>query len=464
MDAVNVAKEKITEFGRKWWALTTADRHPKADPKNLKTVADLPIYAEDEKKPEYKFVEEDPLPLQTEFASIRYAFRDQYDLLTARFQTVEKATRCVKRTICKTDEYLRNEWTVLPKAAAITVGGLAGFVLGLKHGAIRRTLYTATGLTTMAAFCYPNETVDFVRTGIAHSEQAWEQFQDYEDCRWTKFEEVVTGDHFSLRIEPVIRSNEYIRNVVMERPNTQFAAKAQMRLEICRFRTHRQHCNRELMPEEDKRLYDLLLLRLSRASLLTRNVTITAPPMVPTAAARFEAQPSAFVDSDINRIDSTKNDLKRLHRDNPIVKVDTDNNTVDQGGERCRRRSKRTLGETEACHGVFKSCCEAKVGEKCRDICSLKADKTTINEILKKRNCPLLSLISVLRCFNDVYDTSSVATCCRAADKRIPSQCHDACSPNFKLSYKHLHCVEHVVDVYHCYRTLFSETPFHVNK
>ncbi|KHJ79920.1 hypothetical protein OESDEN_20417 [Oesophagostomum dentatum] len=29
----------------------------------------------------------------------------------------------------------------------------------------------------MAAFCYPHETVDFVRTGIAHSEMAYERFQ-----------------------------------------------------------------------------------------------------------------------------------------------------------------------------------------------------------------------------------------------------------------------------------------------
>ncbi|KAK0405136.1 hypothetical protein QR680_017815 [Steinernema hermaphroditum] len=178
MDALTAAKETVTEFGKKWWALTTTDRRPKSDPKNLKTVADLPIYAEDEKKAEYKFVEEEPLPLQTEFASIRYAFRDQYDIICARFQTFEKATKCAKNTICKTEQYLRSEWTVLPKAAAITVGGMAGFVLGLKHGAFRRTLYTATGLTTMAAFCYPNETVDFARTGVAHSQQAWLEFQD----------------------------------------------------------------------------------------------------------------------------------------------------------------------------------------------------------------------------------------------------------------------------------------------
>ncbi|KAJ1363612.1 MICOS complex subunit MIC27 [Parelaphostrongylus tenuis] len=80
--------------------------------------------------------------------------------------------------LLKTKTYLETEWTVLPKAAAITVGGMAGFVLGLKRGYIGRTLYTGLGLATMGAFCYPYETVDLVREGIGYSQRAWEQFQN----------------------------------------------------------------------------------------------------------------------------------------------------------------------------------------------------------------------------------------------------------------------------------------------
>lgn len=72
---------------------------------------------------------------------------------------------------------MESEWTVLPKAAAITVGGMAGFVFGLKRSAPRRFFYAGVGLATMAAFCYPYETVDFVRTGVAHSQQSWENFK-----------------------------------------------------------------------------------------------------------------------------------------------------------------------------------------------------------------------------------------------------------------------------------------------
>jgi hypothetical protein len=66
---------------------------------------------------------------------------------------------------------------VLPKAAAITVGGLAGFALGMRRYGPRRFLYALGGLTMMTAFCYPAETIRLVRTGVAHSQMAWANFK-----------------------------------------------------------------------------------------------------------------------------------------------------------------------------------------------------------------------------------------------------------------------------------------------
>jgi hypothetical protein len=65
----------------------------------------------------------------------------------------------------------------LPKAAAITIGGLAGFVLGLRRYGIRKFIYAGTGLVTMAAFCYPNEAIEFSKVGYAHAIRTWEDFQ-----------------------------------------------------------------------------------------------------------------------------------------------------------------------------------------------------------------------------------------------------------------------------------------------
>lgn len=38
--------------------------------------------------------------------------------------------------LTEVNRYVNEEWTVIPKAAAITVGGMAGFVLGLKRSAL----------------------------------------------------------------------------------------------------------------------------------------------------------------------------------------------------------------------------------------------------------------------------------------------------------------------------------------
>ncbi|PIO59976.1 hypothetical protein TELCIR_18544, partial [Teladorsagia circumcincta] len=135
------------------------------------------LYEDDGQQKQYVFVEEDPLPLQREFATVRKAFETEYDRIAEQFQFVDKTVKKSKDALIKTKTYVDEEWTVLPKAAAITVGGMAGFVLGLRRGIIGRSFTTAVGLATMAAFCYPYETVDVVRTGIAHSESAWEQFR-----------------------------------------------------------------------------------------------------------------------------------------------------------------------------------------------------------------------------------------------------------------------------------------------
>ncbi|XGW03516.1 hypothetical protein V3C99_015026 [Haemonchus contortus] len=173
--------KKAGNVVKQWWVLTTKDKRPPPNPERLIAVKDLPLYEDDERnvarQQQYVFVEDDPLPLQREFATVRKSFEREYQRIAEQFQFVDKTVQKSKSALIKTKTYVDEEWTVLPKAAAITVGGMAGFVLGLKRGVIGRSFTTAIGLATMAAFCYPYETVDVVRTGIAHSETAWERFK-----------------------------------------------------------------------------------------------------------------------------------------------------------------------------------------------------------------------------------------------------------------------------------------------
>jgi len=45
----------------------------------------------------------------------------------------------------------------IPKAAAITAGGLTGLIIASRKGFIRKILYTGFGLTAAAAACYPQQ-------------------------------------------------------------------------------------------------------------------------------------------------------------------------------------------------------------------------------------------------------------------------------------------------------------------
>ncbi|CCD61877.1 MICOS complex subunit MIC27 [Caenorhabditis elegans] len=178
VETISNAGEQVTNvFGQFWQLVTSKNTTNNGDSKPIK-IEQLPIYAEDNAPLKQKFLPEEPLPLQREFATIRIACEQEYDRVAERFKVVDCAMTQTKKAATKCNAYLTEEWTALPKAAAITVGGMAGFVLGLKRGPVGRLLTTTIGLATMAAFCYPIEAVDVAKTGRAHAEQTWYSFQE----------------------------------------------------------------------------------------------------------------------------------------------------------------------------------------------------------------------------------------------------------------------------------------------
>lgn len=52
---------------------------------------------------------------------------------------------------------ISEEGSAIPKAAAITAGGLTGLLIASRRGFIRKILYTSLGLTAAAAVCYPDQ-------------------------------------------------------------------------------------------------------------------------------------------------------------------------------------------------------------------------------------------------------------------------------------------------------------------
>lgn len=96
-----------------------------------------------------------------------------------RLGMVNESLEPVKEVATATEDYIRKEKDLFPKAAAITLGGMAGFVIGMRggRGRMRKYIYAIGGLLTMSAFCYPHDTIHVVRTGIAHTQRTWEDFQ-----------------------------------------------------------------------------------------------------------------------------------------------------------------------------------------------------------------------------------------------------------------------------------------------
>ncbi|XP_065162802.1 MICOS complex subunit MIC27 isoform X2 [Atheta coriaria] len=58
-------------------------------------------------------------------------------------------------------DYLGDEENQAPKAPAIAIGGLTGFIFGLRGGFFKKVIYTSVGALGMAAVCYPKEAREY---------------------------------------------------------------------------------------------------------------------------------------------------------------------------------------------------------------------------------------------------------------------------------------------------------------
>ncbi|XP_075980429.1 uncharacterized protein LOC142979416 isoform X2 [Anticarsia gemmatalis] len=74
----------------------------------------------------------------------------------------------------KTDwivKYLREEENKEVRYGAVAMGGLTGFIFGLRGGIIRRVIYAGTGTTLMGLVCFPEETKETLKNNSALAKQ-----------------------------------------------------------------------------------------------------------------------------------------------------------------------------------------------------------------------------------------------------------------------------------------------------
>ncbi|KAI1729647.1 apolipoprotein O domain-containing protein [Ditylenchus destructor] len=144
----------------------------------LVPIKELPIYGTNLPATNHKFVESDPLPLQQSISCARHYVTNKYAAFAEKFSTVDKTLRTTTKVAVETGEQIKNDYRVLPKAAAITVAGMGAFVLTHRRFGIKKYLAATGAMIATAAFCYPYETIDIVKIGIAHGQRSWEDFKE----------------------------------------------------------------------------------------------------------------------------------------------------------------------------------------------------------------------------------------------------------------------------------------------
>ncbi|XP_044266640.1 uncharacterized protein LOC123012652 isoform X1 [Tribolium madens] len=140
-----------------------------AQKRNLCRPSDLPIYVPDP-PPVPKDAEPTvPSYLENGFATVREQVTNVYKEVKAYQRVGMDYLEQSKDNAEWLLKYLRQEDNTTPKAGAIAIGGLTGFIFGLRGRFFKRTLYTATGALGMAAVCYPKEASEYSQIAIAEA-------------------------------------------------------------------------------------------------------------------------------------------------------------------------------------------------------------------------------------------------------------------------------------------------------
>ncbi|KAF5275667.1 hypothetical protein FQA39_LY06779 [Lamprigera yunnana] len=131
--------------------------------------SELPIYVT-EKEPQTtpEICSEEPGSFELGVGSVRrtvFKFLDQFSVLTSKTQDIAEAGLVQGQALLN---FLQQPEDSTPKYGAIVVGGLSGFIFGLRGGIIKKVIYTSTGALGMAALCYPTEATKYSKIGYAY--------------------------------------------------------------------------------------------------------------------------------------------------------------------------------------------------------------------------------------------------------------------------------------------------------
>ncbi|BES97586.1 Apolipoprotein O [Nesidiocoris tenuis] len=142
------------------------------DTKKLVRARDLPLYA-DPPKPlaNTNTLESEEGVLLT---TIRCARQELQAIVVQAKAIRSEVSHMIDQTTKETEdavEYLRQEENLLPRLGAIGLGGLAGYLLAIRRGIIRKMLYTSFGSGIVASVAYPNQALEYTEEVVAEAKK-----------------------------------------------------------------------------------------------------------------------------------------------------------------------------------------------------------------------------------------------------------------------------------------------------
>uniref|UniRef100_A0AC35TWF1 DB domain-containing protein n=1 Tax=Rhabditophanes sp. KR3021 TaxID=114890 RepID=A0AC35TWF1_9BILA len=369
------------------------------------------------------------------------------------------------------------------------------------------------------------------------------------NCKWSKWQ-LTTNEFPSARLDPVMDDHQYMRNMEMSNIKEN-PGQIAIRFEICRFAEYINKCNLEELNEEDKKIYTLLKLRLTKFKLAadnkTQEVTSTLATLtekdlkgmdlrVKDAKPVIKAMSHRLISADINMDEGdgnfvpvfdtgitpdTKNTFKSMiakelkpigtfgkftkyQEPPPSLQISPFPMTNHNFPLRPEARLEKLRQVSAFKYGLSKNnlikvamqqvepstvtletpmpftasytklqtpapankldelreCCHNSA-PRCTHICQSNFSQQIITSSLGSGSCSAMELGAILQCYPHFYDTSPVVKCCAEPHSSLfsllnpngilPPKCQELCSSNFRLSYDHFSCVDHIKVIVKCY-------------
>lgn len=131
--------------------------------------SELPIYINEEENRTKKESELCPPKqgvIENVFGTVRKQIWSVCDQMYVYQKDMENCVHQSSDSVNSMYKYLSEESDDTTRMAAVGVGALAGFVLGLRGGFIRRLFYSGLGAYGMSAVCYPKQTKEYTQSAI----------------------------------------------------------------------------------------------------------------------------------------------------------------------------------------------------------------------------------------------------------------------------------------------------------